>query len=245
MFDCSAKYSGTSLNVHLLPGSDMINNLSGVLMRFRQQLIALMCDIEKMFHQFHVQENDHNYLSFLWWKDGDTSTQPQEYRMKVHLFGAVSSPGCANYGLKYLAKESSHTHPIGSQFVERDFYVDDGITSTDTVEKAIQLAHKAREICAKDGLRLHKFVSNDQAVLQSLPSSECAVDAKTKDLTFTDKPLERALGIQWSIEEDSFRFNNTLKDQPVTRRGILSTVASIFDPLGFLAPYVLIGKRIL
>eukprot|EP00064_Thunnus_orientalis_P024566 superscaffoldBa00010743_g24862 len=149
VFDCSAKHAGTSLNEHLLPGPDMINNLMGVLIRFRQHPIALMCDIEKMFHQFHVQEDDRNYLRFLWWKDGDTNTQPQEYRMKVHLFGAVSSPGCANYGLKYLAKENSLSHPIGSQFITRDFYVDDGVTSTDTVEKAIQLAHKAREICAK------------------------------------------------------------------------------------------------
>lgn len=165
--------------------------------------------------------------------------------MKVHLFGAVSSPGCANYGLKYLAKENSLSHPVGSQFITRDFYVDDGVTSTDTVEKAIQLAHEAREICAKGGPRLHRFVSNNHAVLQNVPLSECAIDAKTKDLTFNDIPLERVLGIHWSIEGDSFRFNNTLKDQPATRRGILSTVASIYDPLGFLAPYVLKGKRIL
>lgn len=244
VFDCSAKYCGTSLNEHLLPGPDMINNLTGILIRFRQHPIALLCDIEKMFNQFHVQEEDRNYLRFLWWKDGDTTTQPQEYRMKVHLFGAVSSPGCANYGLKYLAKEHSHSHPVGAQFVTKDFYVDDGVTSADNVKRAIQLAQEAREICSKGGLRLHKFVSNNHAVLQSLPPSECATETNTKDLTFNDT-LERALGIQWSIKEDSFRFNNTLKDQPATRRGILSTVASIYDPLGFLAPYVLNGKRIL
>lgn len=53
------------------------------------------------------------------------------------------------------------------------------------------------------------------------------------------------MGIQWSIKEDSFRFNNTLKDQSATQRGILSSVASLYDPLGFLEPYVLNGKRIL
>lgn len=91
-FDCTAKYCGTSLNEHLLSGPDMINNLTGILLRFRQHPVALLCDIEKMFHQFHVKEEDRNYFRFLWWKDGDTTTQPQEYRMKVHLFGAVSSP---------------------------------------------------------------------------------------------------------------------------------------------------------
>ncbi|XP_028314916.1 uncharacterized protein LOC114470784 [Gouania willdenowi] len=245
VFDCSAKYGGTSLNDHLLQGPDLINNLTGILLRFRQHRIALMCDVEKMFHQFHVDERDRNYLRFLWWKNGDTSTQPLTYRTKVHLFGAASSPGCANYGLKYLAKENSGTHPSGSQFIERDFYVDDGVTSANTVEEAIQLAQDAREICSKGNLRLHKFVSNDHTVLQSIPLSECAVNIDTKDLTFKDMPQERALGIRWNIGKDCFKFDNTLKIQPATRRGILSTVASIYDPLGFLAPYVLNGKKIL
>lgn len=130
--DCSAKYKGSSLNEHLLLGPDMINNLTGVLIRFRQHHVALMCDIEKMFHQFHVSEIDRDYLRFLWWKNGNTDTPAQEFRMKVHLFGAVSSPACANYGLKQLAKEHSHTHPAGSQFIARDFYVDDGVTSVES-----------------------------------------------------------------------------------------------------------------
>lgn len=129
--------------------------------------------------------------------------------------------------------------------MEKDFHVDDGVTSTNTVEGVIQLAHEAREICSKGNLRLHKFISNDHTVLQSIPPSECAVNTNTRDLTFKDMPQERALSIQWNIEKDCFRFDNTLKLQPATCRGILSTVASIYDPLGFLAQYILNGKRIL
>ena len=65
------------------------------------------------------------------------------------------------------------------------------------------------------------------------------------DLTFNDMPLERVLGINWCMESDNFRFNITLKEQPMTHRGILSTVASIYDPLFFLAPYMLNRKRVL
>lgn len=166
----------------------------------------------------------------------------QDYRMKVHLFSAVSSPGCANYGLRYLASEHSQSHSLAVQFIIRDFYVDDGVTSVETVEKAIQLAKEARELCAKEGLRLR---SNDNTVLQSMPASERAVNFEIKDLTFNDMPLERTLGIHWNIQSDSFKFHIPLKGQPTTRRGILSTVASIYDPLGFVAPYVLNGKRIL
>lgn len=245
VFDCSARYKGTSLNDHLLSGPDMLNNLSGVLIRFRQHPIALMCDIQKMFHQFHVVEADRNFLRFLWWKQGDLNSQPSEFRMKVHLFGAASSPGCANYGMKHLAKENCGIYTQGSRFVMRDFYVDDGLASVENTEDAIQLAREARELCAMGGLRLHKFVSNDRKVLESIPPSERAINVKDMDLAFDDLPLERALGIQWDVESDRFRLNVSLKEQPATRRGILSTVASLYDPLGFVAPVILKAKIIL
>ncbi|KAI3375023.1 hypothetical protein L3Q82_021070, partial [Scortum barcoo] len=64
-------------------------------------------------------------------------------------------------------------------------------------------------------------------------------------LEFDPTPSERALGIQWSIKDDTFSFNISLKDQPSTRRGCLSVIASLYDPLGFIAPFILKGKRIL
>lgn len=124
VFGYSARYKGCSLNDHL-SGPDMLNNLSGVIVRFRQHPVALMCDIQKMFHQFHVDESDRNYLRFLWWKQGDLNSQPSEFYMKVHIFGAAST-GCANYGLKHLAQENQQLYPKASHFIMRNFYVDYG-----------------------------------------------------------------------------------------------------------------------
>ncbi|XP_032402158.1 uncharacterized protein LOC116709857 [Xiphophorus hellerii] len=245
VFDASAKYKGNSLNDHLLSGPDLLNNLNGVLIRFRRHQVALLCDIEKMFHQFHVYEADRDYLRFLWWKNGNLNTEPQEFRMKVHLFGATSSPGCANYGLKHLATENETQFPLASQFIMKDFYVDDGVTSTASVKEAIQLAQEAQTLCASGGLRLHKFVSNDKTVLESIPSSERASPLQACDLAFNDSKLERALGIHWHIDSDTLRFRFQSNDQPATRRGILSMVASLYDPLGFISPFVLTGKRVL
>lgn len=165
--------------------------------------------------------------------------------MTVYLFGAVSSPGCANYALKHLNKENSITFQLGSQFIIRDFYVDDGVESVKTVEDGMQLAHEARELCARGVLRLHKYVSNSSAVLSSIPMSEHASDIKTEDLALCETQTDRALGIHWNIEKDCFTFSIALKNQLSTRHGILSTVAEIYDPLGFVAPYLLNGKRIL
>ncbi|KAK0154149.1 hypothetical protein N1851_003773 [Merluccius polli] len=100
--------------------------------------------------------------AFFCWKQGDLNSPPREFRMKVHLFGAASSPGCANFGMKHLAKENGDLYPKGSQFIMRDFYVDDGLTSAGSTEEAVQLAREARELCAMGGLRLHKFVSNER-----------------------------------------------------------------------------------
>ncbi|XP_078352316.1 uncharacterized protein LOC144637013 [Oculina patagonica] len=244
VFDCSARFKGTSLNDHLLSGPDLTNNLTGVLCRFRRYPYAITCDVGKMFHQFMVCPNDRDYLRFLWWPNGDFKQEPKEYRMKVHLFGATSSPGCASYGFKHMASQEKEAYPSAAQFITHDFYVDDGLSSVESAEQAKELIQGAREICKKGGLRLHKFISNDRQVLESVPKSERAADAMM-DLPSEQLQIERVLGVQWSVELDSFSFSIVLKDQPLTRRGVLASVASVYDPLGFLAPLVLRAKKIL
>lgn len=214
VFVASAKYRGNRLNDHLLSGPDLLNNLNGVLIRFRRYQVALLCDIEKMFHQFHVFEADRDYLRFLWWKNGALNTEPQEFQMKVHIFGATSSPGCANYGLKHLAKENESSFPLPSQIIMKDFYVDDGVTSTASNKEAIQLAQEVQTHCASGGLRLHKFVSNDKTVLESIPASERVSPQQAFDLAFNDSKLERALGIHWHIDSDTLRFRFRPNSQP-------------------------------
>ena len=106
VFDCAAKYKGMSLNDKLLQGPDMTNKLVAVLLRFRQEPIAFMADIEAMFCQVRVTPKHRNLLKFLWWKDDNYENPPEEYRMAVHLFGAKSSPSCASFCLKRTAEES-------------------------------------------------------------------------------------------------------------------------------------------
>lgn len=205
-----------------------------------------MCDTERMFHQFHVKEEDQDYLRFLWWEKGDLESQLQVYRMKVHIFGAASSPGCANYGLKHIAAQGRGCFSETSiRFIERNFYVNDGLTSVSTVDEAIKLIKEARELCSTGKLNLHKFVSNSQEVKALIPHAECAQSAVDHDLALGELQMERALGVKWCIRSDSFQFRVLVKEQPLTRRGVLSTVASIYDPLGFTAPFILVGKQIL
>ena len=107
VFDCAATYQGQTLNNMLLQGPDLTNTLLGVLCKFRKENIAISCDFEKMFFQSFVPEKHRDYLRFLCWPDGDTRKTPRDYRITVHLFGAVSSPACVNYGLKRAADEGA------------------------------------------------------------------------------------------------------------------------------------------
>ena len=106
VFDCAARYSGTSLNEQLLTGPDLLNNLFGVLTRFRKGKVTLLADIESMYHQVLVDPQDRKYLKFLWWPSGNTNLPPTRYRMKVYVFGAASSLACATYALQQTAKDN-------------------------------------------------------------------------------------------------------------------------------------------
>jgi hypothetical protein len=95
-----------------------------------------MCDIEAMFYQVKVPVEYRDFLRFLWWENGDTSKDSQEYRMTVHLFGAASSPGCSNFSLKAAAddnEESLGAAAAAAEFLCRNFYVDDGLNSSPTI----------------------------------------------------------------------------------------------------------------
>ena len=246
VFDCSASYEGVSLNDYLLQGPDLMNDLLGILCRFRQERVGFMTDIKSMFHQFMVSEEHRDLLRFLWWENGDPTKEVVEYRMKVHLFGAGSSPGCANFGLKRAADDGqAEFGEEAAEFIRRDFYVDDGLRSVPTVEKAVTLIKASQSICAKAGLKLHKIMSNRREVLEMFPLEERAKGLKELDLKVDPLPLERALGVTWCVENDSFQFRIEIRDRPLTRRGVLSTVSSIYDPSGYVAPVTLKGKQIL
>ena len=90
-----------------------------------------------------------------------------------------------------------------------------------------------------------KFVSNSKNVLESIPEEVRAPEVRSLELGSDYYPVERALGVQWAIESDMFGFRIVIKDQPLTRRGILSTISSVYDPLGIAAPFLLVGKKIL
>ena len=250
VFDASARFDGVSLNDVLLTGPDLTNSLLGVLLRFRREPIAMTAEssrsIQKMFYCFLVDEKHRDFLRFFWYLDNNPDNKLVEYRMRVHVFGNSPSPAVASYGLLKTASISGNYGLDVQEFVSKDFYVDDGLTSSPSVESAVDLMSRAQEALKVNGnLRLHKIASNSKEVMCSFPPEDLAKDIGVLDLSKDSLPIQRSLGLSWDLQTDTFTFRVSSDIKPYTPRGVLSTVNSIYDPLGLVAPVVVTGKLLL
>ena len=241
VFDCAASYRGTSLNAQVLQGPDLTNKVVGVLLRFREEPVALMADVEAMYHQLKVHPDDVDALRFLWYPDCDLTREPEEYHMAVHLFGGVWSASCANYGLQKTAKDNSDDFdPEVVRSVERNFYVDDYLKSVESHEKAISSVDQLRNLLARGGFNLTKWVSNSRTVLKTIPRQHRASGVQDLDLGSEIRPVERALGVRWNVEMDEFVFKRQLKKRLPKRRGLLSVVSWVLLLLFLLSAKIIL-----
>ena len=244
VFDCAAEHRGTSLNDQVLPGPDLTNKLVGVLLRFRLHPVAIMADVEAMFHQVRVVRRDQDVLHFLWWPGGRLEEDPVKYRMTVHLFGGTWSPSCCTYALHRTAEDHAQEHSNAArEAVLRNFYVDDCLKSIATKEEAIGLTKQLKALVPRGGFNLTKWTSNSQAVLKEIPVADQSKKVKERSL---DAHLEdRALGVYWSVEGDELGFKSQHMSKPLTKRGILSMLSSVYDPLGIASPFILGARKVM
>lgn len=200
-----------------------------------------MSDVEVMFLQVHIPLEDCNALRFLWWPDGDMEPEPEQLMMTVHLFGGISSPSCANFALRKTMEDNREEfQPEMVRTVECNFYLDNCLKSVETVPEASRLVRELSQLLQKGGFHLTKWLLNSPLVVESVPESKQA--SSVKSLDFDLNLVERALGVRWSVTSDTFGFDIVVKPKPPTRGGILSVVSSVYDPLGFVSPFILTVK---
>lgn len=108
------------------------------------------------------------------------------------------------------------------------------------------MVHKTKRALYKGGgLRLHKFASNSRKVLDSFKSDDLANDFKDLNLGRDTLPIQRSLCLLWNTDHDVFTFRVSKDLKPYTKRGVLSTINSLYDPLGFASPVIIRGKLLL
>ena len=144
-----------------------------------------------------MKPSDRDFLRFLWFENSDLTRDPTEYRMTVHLFGATSSPACANFSLKATAnKFEVECGRLAADFIRKDFYVDDGLKSVARKDEAKELILSSHQLCEKGGFNLHKYVCSEKEVLKAIPSELRAKSIQPLDLAHDALPTSRTLGVE-------------------------------------------------
>ncbi|XP_028405773.1 uncharacterized protein LOC114528349 [Dendronephthya gigantea] len=242
VFDAAAKYNGKSLNDALLPGPTLQNELPHVLTKFREGDIGFAADIEAMFSRIRLREEDARYHRFLW-REKD-SIKVDTYQMNRLAFGDTSSPCEAIYITRRTAADYGMGKEEAVRAIEENLYVDDYLDSAESTREAIRRGNEVKNILAEGDLHLRKWVSNSPEVTAALGSDLVDLETGGKVAYLANNGSEaKMLGVKWNTLSDELTFNvTTIEDVTYTRRGLLSKLAGIFDPLGFCSPYTIKAK---
>ena len=228
-----------SLNDCLEPGPPLQNLLWNVLIRNRFKPIALCGDIQQAFLQIKVRDLDRDALRFLW---VNQQRQIEEFRFTRVVFGLVQSPFILLATLEKLLEDSECQNTEVIDEIRQALYVDDLVSGGCTENDVCKLKESVVEIFREGRFKLHKWHSNGR---------ELKTDANSSELTYAKQTLgtsenqAKILGLSWDKLEDKLCVTlGHLRTSKCTKRTILRSLASIFDPLGILSPVTLKGKII-
>ncbi|UYV69790.1 hypothetical protein LAZ67_7000738, partial [Cordylochernes scorpioides] len=239
VFDASAKSENkVSLNQFLHKGPKIQQDVFFILLRFRTYPVAITADIEKMYRQIRIHPEDADYQRILW------RPSPEEpvvdYRLLTVTYGTTSAPFLAMRTLQQLAEDEGQNYPEASRVTLNDFYVDDLLTGAQTIAETKELIDQLKDLMKKGGFHLRKWNSNCHEIVSHVEEIN-----EEKKINLEKGAISKILGIVWDHVQDKFRVNITLPEEVVTKRDLLSNIARIFDPIGFLSPTTVALKIIM
>ena len=231
VFDGSAKArkGSPSLNDCLFRGPVLLEDLTGLLLRFRLQPIAVvLSDIEKAFLQVAIREQDRNPTRFLWLKDTnkcDSHDNVQEYRFARVLFGLNCSPALLAQTIQH---HLSLSNTEVSKQIREGLYVDNVITGVQNAQQGERFYKEAKALFQAASMNLREWTSNSKELMSKIPSKDKA------------KPVVmKILGLQWDTSTDTLSVRGPTSiqvDSATTKRQLLAATATVFDPLGYFTP---------
>lgn len=239
VFDASAKTSsGASLNDCLCVGPVIQPELFDLIIGWRKFQYALSSDIEKMYRMMYVNPEHVQWQTILWHRPGTDGIS--HYELLTITFGTGSAPFQATRGVYEIGQRLKKTQPELAEIIQSSFYVDDFMRSFPTINEACYVSKSITEELSKYGFNVRKWKSNDPDALKSIDEVDCEQSIDF-DSTF------KTLGIAWHASTDTFIFKPfELKGiEKWTKRRILSVIAKLFDPLGWLAPCIVRAKLLM
>ncbi|XP_022903946.2 uncharacterized protein [Onthophagus taurus] len=232
--------TGVSLNDCLHTGPKLQNELIDVLMRWRRHAVAFSCDLEKMYRQIKVHEDDLPFQRIVWRED--SSQKLKSYELTTVTYGLSCAPYLAIRCLRQLANEHHSRQPLGAVILIKDTYVDDILSGGNDIDEVQEVIFQLNQVLTAGGFNAHKWNSNRSEALTLLSSD---LIAETSTLDIDDGHSPRELGLLWNKVDDQFLFSlNFTRENSVklTKRSVLSFIARLFDPLGWLSPLIITAK---
>lgn len=236
VFNASSPSSNKkSLNDVIMVGPTIQRDLVDKVVSFRLNDYVFTCDIMKMYRQIRIHEDDWQCQLFVW--RNNPNEELKTYCLTTVTFGTASAPFTAIRTLKQLAMDQKETFPIACSIITEDCYVDDLHFGANTISGAKEGVDQLIAALKTAAFEVRKFASNEPSILDGLPDDH-------KDQFDTHK----FMGLTWNSKVDTlsiaeFEFTDT-KDL-LTKRILLTNIAKIFDPLGWLQPIVVPAKLLL
>ncbi|XP_043288822.1 uncharacterized protein [Venturia canescens] len=231
--------SGTSLNDLMHTGAKLQRDISDVLLWARRHRFIFATDIVKMFRQIRVHRDDWDLQRILW---VDENGNTAHYHLTTVTYGTRSAPFLAVRVLLQLVADEGEKYPAAVAPLTMGRYVDDIYGGADQISELLTQARHLIGICTAGGFPLAKWQSNSPALLPNLGFGSSPEDSRSFDECET-----KVLGLAWFPGPDVFKFTSLpyTGGQSITKRVILSEIAQIYDPLGFLSPVVIRAKILL
>ena len=241
VFNASAKGTkGLSLNQTLLTGPKLQTDISEILLKFRFYTVVFLADIKQMYLQILINPDHRNFQRLLW--RFDPKLPLQEYRLNSVTFGVSSSPFLAIRTIRELATLEKEKYPEASQVLLNNIFMDDICVGSSTLEKAKALQQDLIALLKPAGFELRKWASNNLELLSNLNPSDCQIPVS---FDAEESISIKVLGLQWNPSSDTLSYCCISSNKVCTKRNILSEIARIFDPLGFLAPVSFFAKNLM
>lgn len=225
--------NGVSLNDALYPGPALQSGINVLLKKWRLFQYVFNADIEKMYRQILVDPEHTPYQRIL--HRDDPQEEPHDFELNTVTFGVNCAPYLAIRVLHELAKHCTLETPVVSDIIRNFMYVADVLWGSNNLSECLTARDDLVRILSSAGFVLRKWISNSDALLQGIPPEHLLDSAFLK---LSDSSTTKMLGLRWNAGGDYFYFNtNKFPDIHVfSKRKVLSIIAIIFDPAGWLAP---------
>jgi hypothetical protein len=230
-----------SLNECLETGPSLQNLLWSVLVRNRFYPVAIAGDLKQAFLQIWIKAEDRDAMRFHWYEDLETK-KVQTLRFTRALFGLAPSPFLLGGVVEQHLQLCQRRFPAEVEEIKRNLYVDDLIGGGETSTKALHLKETAQTIFGEANFELHKWHSNDPNLEKANKPSLDQEQSYAKEQLGTKQAETKLLGLPWTKTEDTIAVKVSQSKAEPTKRGLLGTLARIYDPLGLASPITLNGK---